>query len=111
MLTLLPTDQNNNPIPALRLKDNGAHQIAASATSSRNSTAFDAGTQIISIYATTPVHLRFGDSSITATATDHYFPSGVYYDVAIGGDGAAHHAYIAVLRESTDGIVYISEKI
>lgn len=111
MPTLLPTDQNNNPIPALRLKDGGAHQIAAGSTSARNSTAFDSGTQVVSIYATVPVYLRFGNASVTAATTDHYFPSGIYYDIAIGGDGSAHHTHLAVLRESSDGTVYISERI
>lgn len=111
MATLMPTDQNNNPIPALRLKDGGAHKINATATSARNSTAFNSETQIISLYATTGVYIKFGDSAVTATTSDHYFPAGVYYDFAIGGDGAAQKTHIAALRESSDGAVYISEKI
>lgn len=111
MSTLLPTDQNNNPIPALRLKDNGAHKINVTAVSARNSTAFDADTQIISLFATAPVYVAFGGASVTATTSSHYFPAGIYYDVAIGGDGSAHKTHIAVLRESTDGTLYISEKI
>lgn len=111
MSTLLPTDQNNNPIPALRLKDSGAHKINVTASSARNSAAFAMDTQIISLYATVPVYIALGGSGVTATASDHYFPAGVYYDVAIGGDGAPHKTHIAVLRESTDGTLYISEKI
>jgi hypothetical protein len=111
MPTLLPTDQNNNPIPALGLKDSGAHKISVTATSNRNATAFSAETQIISLYATVPVYIRFGSGAVTATATDHFFPAGVYYDVAIGGDGAAHKTHLAVIREASDGTVYISEKI
>ncbi|HNQ91348.1 MAG TPA: hypothetical protein PKI93_00280 [Alphaproteobacteria bacterium] len=111
MPTLMPTDQNNNPIPALRLKDAGSHKITATATSARNSTAFDAETQIVSLYATVGVYIKFGTSTVTATTSDHYFPAGVYYDFAIGGDGSAHKTHMAVLRESTDGTVYISEKL
>lgn len=111
MATLLPTDQNNNPIPAMRLRPGGAHKIAASATSARNTTAFDSETQVVSVYATVGVYIRFGNSSVTATTSDHYFPAGVYYDIAIGGDGSAQTNYMAVLRESTDGNVYVSEKI
>ncbi len=110
MPTQLPTDQNNLPIPALRLKDGKAHKIAIGATSTRNSTAFDAETQIISLYSTVGVYVRLGASTVTATTSDHYFPAGTYYDIAIGGDGVAQSTHIAALRESSDGMLYISEK-
>ena len=68
MPTFLPEDANDNPIPALRLKSGGAHTIAVSASSARNASAFDTDTRVVSLYATTPVYVAFGDSSITATA-------------------------------------------
>ena len=52
----------------------------------RNSADFNSNTRVVSVYATEPVYIKFGDSSVTAAATDHYFPAGVYYDFAIGGD-------------------------
>jgi hypothetical protein len=110
MSTFLPQDSNGNPIPVLRFKINGAHAISASVTSARNSTAFADETRVISLYATQPVYIKFGDSSVTATSANHYFPAGVYYDVAIGGDETAHATHIAVLAVSTSGTVYISEK-
>ena len=111
MTTAMPMDVNNHPIPAVRLKaSGGAHAIAASAISARNTVAFDAGTQVVSLYATVPVYVRFGGAGVTATASDHYFPSGVYYDFAIGGDKVGHSTHLAVLRVSTDGMVYVSEK-
>tara|TARA_B100001093_G_C26139488_1_gene722711 strand:- start:160 stop:495 length:336 start_codon:yes stop_codon:yes gene_type:complete len=110
MSTFLPQDSNDNPIPALRLKQGGAHSISASASSARNSTAFAADTRIISLYADVPVYVRFGDSSVSASTSDHYFPAGLYYDVALGGENTAHYTHIAVLRANTDGSVYISEK-
>lgn len=112
MSSFLPTDDNNHPIPALRFRDGGAHKITAGASSARNSVAFDAGVQVISLYASVPVYLRFGGNSVTATSSDHYFPAGVYYDVAIGGEESAQSSFLAVLRaDTTDGMVYISEKI
>ncbi|PZP56320.1 MAG: hypothetical protein DI586_04145 [Micavibrio aeruginosavorus] len=112
MPTILPTDENNHPIPALRLRDGGAHKITAAASSARNATAFDADTKIISLYATAGVFIRFGGSAVAATNTDHYFPAGVYYDVAIGGDEAKQYTHVAVIRaDSTDGMLYVSEKI
>lgn len=112
MTTLLPKDADNNIIPALRLSDGGAHSVAVTATSARNSMAFNADTKVISLYATAPVFIKFGDDGVTATTADHYFPAGVYYDVAItGGAGkGAHNAYVAVLRTDEDCTLYISEK-
>lgn len=110
-MTILPQDTFDRPIPALRLKPGAAHSIAAGASSARNSTGFGDTTRIISLYATIPVFLRFGGSGVTAAPTDHYFPDGLYYDVAIGGDEATQYKHVAVIRAgSTDGTVYISEK-
>ncbi len=110
MTTLLPTDADDNPIPAVRLKDGAAHAITTSGASARNSTAFDEETRIISLYATEDVYLKFGGASVTATSDDHFFPKGVYYDFAIGGGNTAQSAYVAALQVSTAGTVYISEK-
>ncbi|QQG36224.1 MAG: hypothetical protein HYS17_00060 [Micavibrio aeruginosavorus] len=111
MPAMLPRDSENNIIPVVRLKDGAAHAINATASSARNSTAFSSDTQIISLYATVPVRLRFGGAGVTATTSDHYFPAGVYYDVSIGGGKVGHYPYLAVLREGgSDGVLYISEK-
>lgn len=104
-------DANNNPLPALRLKKDGAHSIAASASSARNTAAFDARTKIISVYATVPVYIAMGGADVEADSGDHYYPAGIYYDFAIEGHASAHYTHIAVLRaDGTDGTVYISEK-
>lgn len=110
MTTILPTDENNNPIPALRLRDGSAHKITVTATSSRNGVAFNTGTRVISLYATAPIYVRCGGSGVTATTNDHYFPANTYYDIAIGGEEAAQTLYIAAIRAETDGMLYISEK-
>jgi hypothetical protein len=110
MPTLLPKDSDNNIIPAVRLKAGGAHSIAVTSASARTSGAFAADTRIVSLYATVPVYIRFGDSAVTASASDHYFPAGVYYDFAVGGGDVPQYGYIAALRVSSDGALYISEK-
>jgi hypothetical protein len=110
MPTLLPNDADNNIIPAMRLLPSGGHKISATASSARNSTAFAAGTRVVSVYATEPVFINFGDSSVTSTSAAHYFPANVYYDFAIGGDRTGHYTHLAVLRVTNDGDVYISEK-
>ncbi|MGH1374789.1 MAG: hypothetical protein ACRBCK_00455 [Alphaproteobacteria bacterium] len=110
MTTLMPKDVNDNPIPALRLKDGGAHTITIGASSARNASAFNAGTRIISLYSDVPVYLTFGDSSVSADTNDHYFPAGTYYDISIGGDHSAHYTHVAALQTTTSGTLYISEK-
>ncbi len=110
-MTSLPLDSDKNSIPALRLKvSGGAHAIAATAASARNATAINANTKVVSVYATGPVYMRFGDSAITASASDHFFPAGIYYDFAIGGGKVGQATYLAVLRADTDCTVYVSEK-
>lgn len=111
MTTFLPTDQNSNVIPAMRLRSGGAQTVAATTSASaRNASAFNAGTRVISVYATSPVYMNFGDNTVTAATTDHYYPSGVYYDFAIGGDRVAQYGYLAVRAAEIDCTVYISEK-
>jgi hypothetical protein len=110
MSTILPTDENNNPIPALRLRDGAAHKITVTATSARTTTPFNTGTRVVSLYATGPVYVRCGGSGVNATTNDHYFPAHTYYDIAIGGEEAAQTLYIAAIRADTDCMLYISEK-
>ncbi|MDP7143378.1 MAG: hypothetical protein QF692_03095 [Alphaproteobacteria bacterium] len=110
MTTIMPQDIDGHPIPAVRLKEGGAHTISTGASSARNITAFDPETRIVSLYATEPVYIRFGASGVDATSSDHYFPAGTYYDVSIGGDKATHYTHIAALAVNTAGTLYISEK-
>ena len=110
MPTLLPQDSDSNVIPAMRLMTDGAHHISSTSSSARNSAGFNADTRIVSLYATEAVYVKFGNSSVTATSSDHYFPANTYYDVAVGGDRTGHYTHVAVLRVSADGDVYISEK-
>lgn len=110
MSTLMPFDDDLNPIPVLRLKPNGAHQIAAGAASQRNVIAFDPQTRVIGIYATGPVFLRTGDADVTAATADHFFPENVYYDLALGDGRRSRHSYLAVIAAGDSCTLYISEK-
>ena len=110
MTVFLPKDIDNAPIPAVRLKNDGAHSIAVTDTAARNAAAFDAATRLVSLYATGPVYIKFGDESVTATTSDHYFPEGVYYDFAIGGGKVTQATHVSVLRVDGDCSLYISEK-
>ena len=109
-MTTLPRDTDNNTIQALRLAPGKAHHMTATSTSTRNGTAFDNETRVVSLYATAPVYLNFGDANVVATDSDHYFPDGVYYDFAIGGDKTLHYKHLSVMAVDGEAKVYISEK-
>jgi len=113
----LPLDDAGNAIPAMQLKNGGAHQIAIGATSARNSTPFTC--KIASLYCDQPCYVAFGDETVEATASDHYFPAGIYYDFSLAGFGSAQsyddaneerYTHIAVLQVSAGGMAYVSEK-
>lgn len=110
MSIFLPQDVDGNPVPAIRLKPGKAHIVNSSASAARNATGFDEGTRVISVFATEPVYLAFGDDSVTATSSDHYFPANIYYDFAIGGDKVGQYTHLSALAVSTGGVIYISEK-
>lgn len=107
-MTTMPLDTLGNPVPTLGYVDGGAKTVAITSSSTRNASAIGAGTKVVSIYATAACFLRFGDISVTAAATDHYFPAGTYCDVAVGPD--TKDRYIAAIRLDTDGMLYISER-
>ena len=109
-MTSLPRDNDNNTIQALRLHPAGAHRINATASSARNSIPFNEDTRIVSIYATGPLYIKFGEENVTANTNDHYYPSGIYYDFAIGNatrkiiheiiPSFIHHSFINSLIHS-----------
>lgn len=106
MPTQLPTDVNNNVIPAMRLSSTGAHSITTSSTSAHNATPLHEETKIISLYATTDVFIRFSNNPADqATSLDHFFPAGIYYDFATG-----ENAYVHARSVNADGMLYLSEK-
>ena len=104
----IPYSENGVPLPAVSLKKGaGAHSIAATASSARNSTAFLSSTIILSVYATENVFIEFGNDAVTASSSNHFFPKGMYYDFHLPR-GTTH---LAVISDGTDGTVYISEKV
>ena len=109
-MTLLPTDTNNNPIPVMRPRPGFSQSVAVTATSARNATAFDPATRVVGLYATVPMFVRLGNSSVVATTTDHYLPADTYMDISVAGATAQSYSHIAAVRASSDGTLYLSEK-
>jgi hypothetical protein len=104
----MPIDQRGNPVPVLGYLDGGDFTLAISNTSARNATPFNAQTKVISIFATVPCFIRLGDNTVTATSGDHFIPDGTYLDIAVNGNTKDRH--LAVIRTSTDGTLYVSER-
>lgn len=111
MTTLLPRDDDNTPIPAMTFRPGGAHSLAVGASSARTAQAFATGTRVVSLYATQPVFLRLGNATVSAAASDHFFPAGIYYDISLGHAKGALASHLAAVRAGAeDATLYISEK-
>lgn len=110
MATLMPRDDDLVPIPALRLRPGGAHQLAVGAVSATTVQPFPPGTRVISVFATGPVFLRTGTAGVTASPTDHFIPPNTYLDLSLGNPHTEVHTHVAAIRASTDCTLYISER-
>jgi hypothetical protein len=109
-MTMMPQDLDGNSIPVLGLRrTNGTHQVAITAASARNSTAFNASTRAITIYATVDCFVEFGSSTVTATNTRHFIPAATPRDLDLGGAKQELSTHLAVIRSTVDGTLYISE--
>ena len=104
-----PKDENNNAIPILPLKASGGQKVTIAAASAR-STAVT--TQAITLHANCNCYVEIGDSTVIAsTSTSHYLPELQTYDIATGiAFGVADTRHIAVIRDTADGILFISER-
>lgn len=112
-MTIMPRDKNSNPIPVLSFKEtDGAHQVNITSSSNRNTTAFNSECYVITIVATVNCFIEQGmDNTVTSSTSRHYIPSGIPFDIEIGGGKVDHRPYLAVIRAgSTDGTLYISER-
>lgn len=110
MPTLLPCDDNDQAIPALHLKDGGAHTLPITGTAARTARPFDAGTRVIAVYATAAARLRTGGATVAASAEDHYLPSGLYLYLSVSGGRDLRHTHLSVLSaDEGDGTLHISE--
>ena len=104
-----PKDDNNNPIPILPLKASGGQKVSIAAASTR-STAVT--TQAVTLHANCNCYVEVGDATVTAsTSTSHYLPELQTYDVSTGIlFGTSDTRHIAVIRDTADGVLFISER-
>lgn len=110
MSTLLPRDDNDQVIPALRLKPDGAHTLPVTGTPRTVPSPFAPSTRVIAVYATAPARLRTGTAGVEAAGTDHYLPAGVYLYLSLGDGRKERHTHLSVLSAGEgDGTLHLSE--
>ena len=104
-----PKDENNNAIPILPLKASGGQSVAVAAASARSTAV---STQAVTLHATSNCFVEIGDATVIAsTSTSHYLPELQTYDIGTGiAFGAADTRHVAVIRDTADGVLYISER-
>lgn len=103
---VLPCDVNLNPVQALAY---GAHDtLAYTGTTARVElpTGTPGNEEVFRIAASTACYVAFGDSTVEASATDVYFPSGV--ETVKVPTGATH---IAALQVSDAGTLSVTEMV
>lgn len=109
MSTFLPRDDDHAPIPALRLKPDGAHALPLSAVAVRTAAPFSPRTRVIAVSADVAAFIRTGDAAVAAGPGDHYLPAGTYLYLSLGDRRAGAHRHIAALAAEGDGTLHVSE--
>lgn len=111
--TRMPRDDNSQSIPVLRFRTGGAQHLTISSGAPTRSSAFPAGTRVITVICTVDAHFETGGSSVDASTSSHYIPAGVPFDMALGSDLStidSYHNYISVIAVTGSGIAHISER-
>lgn len=82
----------------------GNQTITTSATSALLTNAFGTATTVVRLCATAACHVRLGNPSATAVATDMYLPANVpmYISVAPGQK-------IAAIQNAAGGVLHVTE--
>lgn len=109
MATLLPRDDDNQPIPVLRPKQGGARYLQAGATSVRTASPFDPTTRVLRLYATGSVTFQTGGDGVVATPGSHLLPAGTIDFVSLGSAKQDRHTHLAVRAVDGAAEVYLSE--
>ena len=104
-----PSEVDGGIIQVMRVKSGGAHHIAISGTTNRNSSAFPTGSRVIEIYCDTACYWQTGDNTVTASSADHFLPAGHARVYSLGGDKQTQHTHIAVIQALASGTLHVSE--
>jgi hypothetical protein len=108
MSTLLPIDDNGNPIAILGFDYRGTQKLAVTATSSRNPLPIADDIDVVSIIATQPYRFEVGDASVTADpVSSPFLYPGQYLDIPLRHG----ERYVAFVAEGVGGDAYIIGRV
>lgn len=111
MSTLLPTDDNRNPIPALRYRSGLAHAKTGTAGETKLVGPLDAATKMISLKPGCGVKVAFGGVDVAADNTSHGFfaGGGEVIPVVDPATGKQLYSHVSIYFVES-GTVYVSER-
>lgn len=108
MSTLLPIDDNGNPISILGFDYRGTQKLAVGATSVRNPTPVADDIEVVSLIATGFCRFEVGDATVTADAElSPFLYPGQYVDIPL----RRGERYIAFIAEAAACDAYIVGRI
>lgn len=108
MSTLLPIDDNGNPISILGFDYRGTRKLAVGAASVRNETPIADDIEVVSLIATGFCRFETGDATVTADAeTSPFLYPGQYVDIPL----RRGERYIAFVAEGEGCDAYIVGRI
>lgn len=108
MSTLLPIDDNGNPISILGFDYRGTRKLTVGAASVRNETPIADDIEVVSLIATGFCRFETGDATVTADAeTSPFLYPGQYVDIPL----RRGERYIAFVAEGEGCDAYIVGRI
>jgi hypothetical protein len=108
MSTLLPIDDNGNPIPILGFDYRGTKKLSVGAASTRNTQPIASDIEVVTLIATGRCRFEVGDATVTADAASSpfLFP-GQYVDLPL----RPGERYIAFVAEGDSCDAYIIARV
>jgi hypothetical protein len=104
MATLLPLDDNGNPIAILGFDYRGTQRIPLGTTSARNPVPIAGDIDVVSVIGTQPCRFEVGDATVTADpVSSPFLYPGQYVDIPLRGG----ERFIAFIAEAAEGEAYI----
>ncbi len=79
--------------------------LTIAATQNRTSGAVGSGTAVVRLVATSDCFVAFGGSTVAATSSDMFLPSGVVEEFQV----VPNATYISVIQDAAGGTLYITE--
>jgi hypothetical protein len=108
MSTLLPVDDNGNPMSVLGFDYRGTRKLAVGSESVRNAEAIPSDIEIVSLIATGPCRFEAGDATVTADpVTSPFLYPGHYLDLPL----RRGERYVAFVSEGEPCDAYIIGRI